>query len=120
MLNAKVQINKHSLAKAIENAREVNLFSFQHLLVPQKDSWTYKEGINHILLLAYRFVFTTVNHKPFKNNYLLMYAIRKLCPFINEVELHTQADIHKTKQLAKVMYILSERTVDEDAYLADK
>lgn len=98
MHNSKVKIDKVSLYKAIENAKPISSFSmFAKILVPTKDNWTYEEGINHILLLAYRFVFTTVNHKPFKNNAVLMYAIRKLCPYINQVELHAQADIHKTK-----------------------
>jgi len=72
---------------------------FMSVIVPNPDDkpWTYKDGINHILLLAYRFVFTTVDHKAFKNNELLMYAIRKLCPFVLKVELESQADIHKTK-----------------------
>jgi len=69
--------------------------------------------LNSILLAADAFVTTRSGEtEPYKNDKLMLEVIKKTTKNILEIESDS-IDLHKTKQLAWVMYILSQRSFTE-------
>lgn len=61
------------------------------------------------------FVTTREGKPPYTNNDQMRRAIRKTVEDILKIEEDTM-DMHKTKQLAYVLYILSSRSLHEDIW----